>query len=91
MTKNTTRVERSSTFNRWSFWDYAIADITDKTNEFWFSVESTWGVGIRAAIAKLPLTEPSNCYILSRMEQVKVRSRVVWITNGNALSPVKKD
>jgi PIN domain nuclease of toxin-antitoxin system len=67
--------------------DRTIADITDKTNEFWFSIESEY----QGAIAKLPLTEPSNCYILSRMEKVEVRLRVVWITNGNALSLAKKD
>jgi hypothetical protein len=48
------------TFNRWLSWAYAIACITNKTNEFLFSVESIWGVGIRGAIAKLPLPELSN-------------------------------
>ncbi len=64
MTKHTTRVAQTSTFNRWSFWDYAIACITDQTNEFLFSVESIWGVSIRDEIAKLLLPELSDHYIL---------------------------
>jgi PIN domain nuclease of toxin-antitoxin system len=81
MTKHTTRVEQSSTFNRWSFWDNAIACITDKTNEFLFPVESIWGVGIRGAIAKLPLPELSD-----RLLSIQPESDRIFITFSSSRS-----
>lgn len=52
----------------------AIAHIADETNELWFSVASIWEVGIKVALGKLPLPEPINTYISTRMIQLDVRS-----------------
>ncbi len=52
----------------------AIAHIADETNELWFSVASIWEIGIKVAIGKLPLPEPIDSYISSRMVQLDVRS-----------------
>lgn len=52
----------------------AIAHIADETNELWFSVASIWEVGIKVAIGKLPLPEPIDTYISTRMIQLDVRS-----------------
>ncbi|MEZ2237231.1 type II toxin-antitoxin system VapC family toxin [Microcoleus sp.] len=52
----------------------AIAQIADETNELWFSVASIWEMGIKVAIGKLPLPEPIDTYISSRMIQLDLRS-----------------
>ena len=44
-----------------------IGHIADETNELWFSVASIWEIGIKFAIGKLPLPEPIDAYISSRM------------------------
>jgi len=51
-----------------------IAHIADETNEVWLSVASVWEIGIKVAIGKLPLPEPIDSYISSRMVQLKARS-----------------
>jgi PIN domain nuclease of toxin-antitoxin system len=52
----------------------AIAHITDEANELWFSVASIWEVGIKVALGKLPLPEPVERYIPSRMVQLGAKS-----------------
>jgi PIN domain nuclease of toxin-antitoxin system len=52
----------------------AITHIADETNELWFSVASVWEIGIKVAIGKLPLPEPPDKYISSRMGRLDVRS-----------------
>ena len=61
----------------------AIAQIADETNELWFSVASVWEMGIKVAIGKLPLKEPLDGYISSRMAQLGARS--LSITASHAL------
>ena len=61
----------------------AIAHIASQTNELWFSVASIWEMGIKVAIGKLPLPEPIDSYISSRMVQLDVRS--LEITAPHAL------
>ena len=51
----------------------AIAHIADEINELWFSVASIWEIGIKNAIGKLPLPEPIDSYISSRMVQLGVQ------------------
>ena len=51
----------------------AIAQIVDETNELWFSVASIWEIGIKVAIGKLPLPDPIDSYISSRMVQLGVQ------------------
>ena len=51
----------------------AIAHIADEMNELWFSVASIWEIGIKNAIGKLPLPEPIDSYISSRMVQLGVQ------------------
>jgi PIN domain nuclease of toxin-antitoxin system len=51
----------------------AIAQITDETNELWFSVASIWEIGIKVAIGKLPLPEPIDSYISTRMMLLDMR------------------
>jgi PIN domain nuclease of toxin-antitoxin system len=52
----------------------AIAHITDERNELWLSVASIWEVGIKVALGKLPLPEPVERYIPSRMVQLGAKS-----------------
>jgi PIN domain nuclease of toxin-antitoxin system len=52
----------------------AIIQIADEANELWFSVASIWEIGIKVAIGKLPLPEPLDRYISSRMAQLGVRA-----------------
>lgn len=60
----------------------AITHITDETNELWFSVASIWEIGIKVAIGKLPLPEPPESYIASRMGQLGVRSLEITATHA---------
>ncbi|MBE9142130.1 type II toxin-antitoxin system VapC family toxin [Planktothrix mougeotii] len=50
-----------------------ISQIADESNELWFSVASVWEIGIKVAIRKLPLPEPTDTYIYSRMVQLDMR------------------
>lgn len=52
----------------------AIAAISDETNELWLSVASVWEMGIKVALGKLPLPEPLDSYLPSRMAQLGVRA-----------------
>jgi PIN domain nuclease of toxin-antitoxin system len=60
----------------------AIAHIVDETNDLWFSVASVWEIGIKVAIGKLPLPEPIDSYISSRMAQLGVRSLEITATHA---------
>lgn len=60
----------------------AITNIADETNELWFSVASVWEIGIKVAIGKLPLPEPPDRYISSRMGQLGVRSLEITATHA---------
>lgn len=51
-----------------------IDQIADDANEVWLSVASVWEMGIKVAIGKLPLPEPIDSYISSRMAQMGARS-----------------
>ncbi|MEH2224281.1 type II toxin-antitoxin system VapC family toxin [Nostoc sp.] len=60
-----------------------IAHIADENNELWLSVASIWEIGIKVAIGKLPLPDPLDSYISSRMTQLGMRS--LEITASHAL------
>ncbi|NJK29104.1 MAG: type II toxin-antitoxin system VapC family toxin [Acaryochloris sp. RU_4_1] len=60
-----------------------IEQIVDDTNEVWFSVASVWEMGIKVSIGKLPLPEPIDDYISTRMTQLGARS--LKITASHAL------
>ncbi|BAY66376.1 PilT domain-containing protein [Calothrix brevissima NIES-22] len=60
----------------------AITQIADETNELWLSVASIWEIGIKFAIAKLPLPEPPDSYISNRMGQLGVRSLEITATHA---------
>ncbi len=47
--------------------------IADETNELWFSVASVWEMGIKVSIGKLPLPEPIDDYVSTRMNQLGTR------------------
>jgi PIN domain nuclease of toxin-antitoxin system len=51
-----------------------IARISDENNEIWFSVASVWELGIKVGLGKLPLPEPLDRYLASRMQQLGARS-----------------
>ena len=51
-----------------------IAQIVDETNELWLSVASVWEMGIKVGLGKLPLPEPIDRYLASRMKQLGARS-----------------
>ncbi|MDZ7995084.1 MAG: type II toxin-antitoxin system VapC family toxin [Nostoc sp. EfeVER01] len=61
----------------------AITHIADETNELWLSVASIWEMGIKVAIGKLPLSDPIDSYISSRMGVLAMRS--LEITASHAL------
>jgi PIN domain nuclease of toxin-antitoxin system len=61
----------------------AIAKIADDNNQLWFSVASIWEIGIKVAIGKLPLPEPIDSYISTRMMQLG--AQYLEITAGHAL------
>jgi PIN domain nuclease of toxin-antitoxin system len=65
----------------------AIAQITDETNELWLSVASIWEIGIKVSIGKLPLPEPIDSYISSRIEEMGARE--CEITAHHALQAAK--
>ena len=60
-----------------------IAHIADETNALWLSAASIWEIGIKVAIGKLPLPEPIDTYIPSRMVLLNMRS--LEITASHAL------
>ena len=60
----------------------AIAHIADETNELWFSVASVWEMGIKVAIGKLPLPEPIDSYISTRMVQLGTRTLEITATHA---------
>ena len=60
----------------------AIAHIADENNELWLSVASIWEIGIKVAIGKLPLPDPLNSYISSRMTQLGVRSLEITVSHA---------
>ena len=68
--------------------EQVIAHIADETNELWLSVASVWEIGIKVAIGKLPLPEPIDSYISSRMVQLGTRS--LEITALHALQAAKR-
>jgi PIN domain nuclease of toxin-antitoxin system len=45
----------------------AIEQIISEDNELFFSVASTWEIAIKVGIGKLPLSEPVETYVASRM------------------------
>jgi PIN domain nuclease of toxin-antitoxin system len=61
----------------------AIAHIVDESNELWFSVASIWEMGIKVTLGKLPLPEPIDNYISSRL--VLLGTRSLEITASHAL------
>jgi PIN domain nuclease of toxin-antitoxin system len=50
-----------------------IKQISDEANELWFSVASIWEIGIKVSIGKLPLPEPLESYVSSRMAELGVQ------------------
>lgn len=63
--------------------EQAISQIADETNELWFSVASIWEIGIKVSIGKLPLPEPIESYISTRM--LLLDMRYLEITAPHAL------
>lgn len=61
----------------------AIAHIANENNELWLSVASVWEIGIKVTIGKLPLADPLDSYISSRMAQLGAQS--LEITASHAL------
>jgi len=52
----------------------SIAQISDESNEIWLSVASVWEMGIEVGLGKLPLPEPIDRYLASRMKELGARS-----------------
>jgi PIN domain nuclease of toxin-antitoxin system len=51
----------------------AIEQIACEDNELFFSVVSAWEIAIKVGIGKLPLPEPVDTYIASRMRLLGVK------------------
>ncbi len=47
-----------------------IETIASEDNELWFSVASVWEMGIKVAMAKLPLPEPIEQYVDSTVREL---------------------
>jgi PIN domain nuclease of toxin-antitoxin system len=48
----------------------AIDRIAAEENELFFSVASAWEIAIKVGIGKLPLSEPVDTYVASRMQRL---------------------
>jgi PIN domain nuclease of toxin-antitoxin system len=51
----------------------AIEQIVSEDNQLFFSVASAWEIAIKVSIGKLPLPEPVDIYIASRMQQLGIK------------------
>jgi PIN domain nuclease of toxin-antitoxin system len=51
----------------------AIEQIVSEDNQLLFSVASAWEIAIKVSIGKLPLPEPVDIYIASRMQQLGIK------------------
>jgi PIN domain nuclease of toxin-antitoxin system len=47
-----------------------IETISNADNELWFSIASVWEMGIKAAMAKLPLPKPTDEYIRDTVREL---------------------
>jgi PIN domain nuclease of toxin-antitoxin system len=68
--------------------------IADESNELWFSVASIWEMGIKAAIGKLPLPEPVDSYVSSRIVRlgtITLDINASHALQASALPPHHKD
>ena len=52
----------------------AIEQIVSEDNELFFSVASAWEIAIKVGIGKLPLVEPVDSYVSSRMRRLGAKS-----------------
>lgn len=52
----------------------AIEQIVAEDNELFFSVASAWEIAIKVGIGKLPLPEPVDTYVSSRMRRLGAKS-----------------
>ena len=59
-----------------------IAQIVDETNELWFSAANVWEMGIKVGLGKLPLPEPIDRYLSSRMKQLGARSLEIRVDHA---------
>jgi PIN domain nuclease of toxin-antitoxin system len=53
---------------------YANEQIVSEDNELFFSVASAWEIAIKVGIGKLPLPEPVDIYVASRMRRLGAKS-----------------
>ena len=60
----------------------AIERIAYEANEIWFSVASIWEIAIKNAIGKLPLPEPTEDYISTRMTQLGTKTLEITATHA---------
>jgi PIN domain nuclease of toxin-antitoxin system len=48
----------------------AIEQIVSEDNELFFSLASVWEIAIKVSVGKLPLPEPVDIYVASRMQRL---------------------
>jgi PIN domain nuclease of toxin-antitoxin system len=48
----------------------SFEQIVSEDNELFFSVASVWEIAIKVSVGKLPLPEPVDIYVASRMQQL---------------------
>ncbi len=48
----------------------AIEQIISEDNQLFFSVASAWEIAIKVSVGKLPLPDPVDIYVASRMQQL---------------------
>jgi PIN domain nuclease of toxin-antitoxin system len=51
----------------------AIEQIVSEDNQLFFSVASAWEIAIKVSVGKLPLPEPVDTYIASRMQRLGIK------------------
>jgi PIN domain nuclease of toxin-antitoxin system len=51
----------------------AIEQIGSEANQLFFSVASAWEIAIKVSVGKLPLPEPVDTYIASRMQRLGIK------------------
>ena len=51
----------------------AIEQIVAEDNELFLSVASAWEIAIKVSVSKLPLPEPVDIYVASRMQRLRIK------------------
>lgn len=60
----------------------AIKHIGNEANELWFSAASVWEISIKSSIGKLPLPEPVEDYVPSRVKAIGAETLPIFLSHA---------